>query len=309
MSAYLTFPISQQLRFVNRTEEANTIPTFRNRLYNHFKPKGVVHMNYCQLIEQTDPLVIQFRTSYTSFNMYLVKQNGYVKTSYSGSQVQIHSYSADDGTSIKIYNVTIDVSNLIGEYFFTLEATSVGEPTALYWSEPFNVQAEHEDTQVFKYGGNSGIRDGVRWGDANYTIDYYQQNRINSRILTPTYGMTKSTYNDSNSELTTLNAYPNATDALEIKEVPFYIIEKLDWALGCDEFYIDDTLYNIDDDYDLSMWGKKQMGSGIIPLVLVEYANTDDILQTGDDYEQPPFAIYAGEGVALFAETGKALGY
>lgn len=299
MRALLTFPTSQQLRFINRTEEATTKPSFINRLYNHYIPKGIVHQRYCQLVEQTDPLIIQFRTSYTSFDMNIVKQSGYVKTSYSGQEVEIHSYTEEDGTVMKVYNVTIDVTGLTGEYFFTLDTTTGGLPANTFWSEPFDVQAEHEDTMVLRYGGNTGINDKMRWGEESYTIDTYQQNRINSRILKPTFGINKSTYNDSDNELTNLNAYPNATDELEIREAPYYIIEKINLALGHDEFYVDDLLYNTDDELDLSMWEKKQMGSGKIPLRRVEYETSQDDELTGD----PPIPVSIARTTGIVNRT------
>lgn len=281
MSAKLTLPTSQGLRFINRLYYESTVNRYDTRLHNDFTFLDKVDNSYCQIIEQDDLTWFQFRTSYSNVDLYLVNATSFAKTTLSSST--IYSYTDDDDDTMFVHNCTVDLSSSVGTFYIEVIGNAYQMPYVVFWSEKFNVAADFENTLPIKWGGNSTIADGMRWSNVSYSIDNYQQIRIQCRIIDISYGTEKSTYNDSNSELTTLNAYPNCTHILDLKQIPYYIIERISLGLQHDEFLINGVLYNIDEDFEMTNFKWQTMSTGQIPLKVVEYENysSDEVL-TGD---------------------------
>lgn len=272
MTNTTTIVNSQQLRFVNRTLYSSTPNTFDNRLYPHveFQDRDIVP--YCQKVQQNDSLWFQFRTSFDDFNINLVDSD-FNKTSLSAGS-PIYSYEIEDGTTVYIYNCDIPVSSLTGIYYVEMYFNTENKRT-VFWSEQFDVQAEHENTLLLKFGGNSGTSDGFRWASVPLEIDRYQYLRIEARMIEGIPDDQKSTYDDSDIELTTLDSNPIRIDTLDIKLIPYYLHEKINLALGHDEFYVNDELYNLDESFELTSFKDQLTRTGSIPLRKVVYENNE----------------------------------
>lgn len=278
---------SNGLRFVNRTKYSSTLNTFDTRLFPHIEFQDRSVIEYHPKIEQEDDTWVQFKTSFEDFNINLVDPSDFSKTVISYS-APIYSYD-EDGTTINVYNTDIDLSSVTGCYYIEFELFADGLRTR-FWSETFNVQEEHPNTSVCKWGGNSSIQDGMRWASVAYEVDRYQQIRIDARIIEPLYDAVKSNYDDSDMESTTLKDEPTATHTLDIKEIPFYLHEKINLGLGHDEFYVNDVLYNIDEGFELISFKEQLMRSGSIPLRKVEYENPNNY----EDLEGETFTLPQG---------------
>ena len=272
---------SQQLRFVNKTQQTIDIAAgkydFSKMMFADYfvfsDVKDLNYVGYCSLIEQGDTTFIQFPTTYTDFNLTLVKVSPYTETSYNGVETLVTTYTDIAGDSVNVYNVVLPTSSLSGEYYFKIVGNTPSFPVVEWWSEPFEIAADHEETVVLKWGGNSTKNDGLTWSNVAYEIDTYQQIRIEAKILSPKYSIGQNTYDDSDTELTTLRVYPTATHVLYIKKIPWYIYEKICLAIGHDEFKINDVLYNTAEDFELTDFTSQLYFSGTIPLRLVEYQN------------------------------------
>ena len=307
MNAKLRIPKSQQLRFVNKTYYQTTPITLDTRLFKDFTFQNRMNLTFCQKIEQTDSLIVFFRTSYPDFilTLYKVDSIPYTETAYNGSEVLLNSYTDTDGDTIYQYNVPITLTSLSGTYQFEIKGYVTDMPEISFWSEPFQVKAEWDNTQLVKFGGNESISDGMRWGEASYVIDYWQYLRVDSRIAEVNYGMDLNNYVDSDSELTALNNYPKATHIWDLRRIPYWMVEKIKLALQHDYFEIDGTQYAIEDDFELDLWKAQLMNSGMIPLRVVEYENytTDEVL-VGDNPVIPPgYVSIDGTDIILINAT------
>jgi hypothetical protein len=248
---------------------------------------------YCQLIEQNDPLWTQFSTSFVDFTINLVDSN-WNKTALSYSPLP--SYVNQDGVTIYRYSFDVNVSSLTGIYYIEAIFREDSKQT-VYWSEEFDVQEEHENTLLLKCGGNTTMNDGMYWASTAYEIDRYQQFRIEARTIEGIYKSIKSTYDDSDIELTTLSADLTGIYTLDIKEIPFYLDEKINCYLGHDEFYINEQLFNIEEDYELTSFKEQLMRTGNIQFRKVVYENYNNwVEQEGDDIVIP-------EGSLLINDT------
>lgn len=276
----LRLPSSQQLRFINKLYYPTTPIRWDTRLFPDFAFDDKECGNYNQKINVGDRLWIQYRTSYNRVDVHLVD----AKTQLSVQQymsTMIHEYVDTDGTTMYMNEVVIDTS-LAGKYYVQVIGNSYDMPYVPFTSETFHI-GNWDDTQVHKWGGNTTISDGMRWGGTPYLISNYQQIRIRSRIIDIKFGTNKSTYVDSANELTTLSAYPNSTHILEVSEIPYYLIERLSLALQHDEYYVDGMMYNVDEEFDLTTFKYRTVSTGIIPLRQVVYENySSDPILTGD---------------------------
>lgn len=283
---------SQQLRFYNKTQQSIDIG---NRIFNLKKMgfadffmfsdvKDLIYIKYCWPVETGDSVLVQIPTTYTDFILTLVKINPYTETPYSIPAV-FTTYIDPDGDEISVYNIPINVSGLNGEYYFKIVGNTPDFPVVDYWSEPFNVQSIHEETSLVKWGGNSTKNDGMWWSISPYTIDsnLYQYLRIESKLWKPSFDAGQNTYDDSDSELTTLRVYPTATHVFSIKKVPWYIYEKLILAVGHDEFYVNGILFNTADDFEIIEYPEQEYVSISIPLREVVYQENSVMpILTGD---------------------------
>jgi len=285
MRAICQISQSQQLRFINRTYYSSTPSRLDTRLFNDLTFEDREYLPYWQKLEKTDDLFFQFRTSYSTFNINLVNKSTYAKTSLTATP--IYNYELDDGTPIVVYNCDVTLTGLDGCYYVELELATGGLPEVTFWSEPFKVAEEWENTLLIKFGGNSTISDGFRWASTQYTIDRYQYLRIEARIIEGIPGTQKDTYDDSDIELTTLNANPIEIDTLDIKLIPYYLHEKINLALGHDEFWVNDLLYNIDEDFELTSFKQMLMRTGNIQLRRVDYENYNNYV----DLEGTPLVL------------------
>lgn len=274
MAAKMTFPKSQQLRFINKTYYPTTAVRYDTRLFRDFTFINRYDAAYCQKIEQTDNLVVQFRTTYPDFILTLRDKLTNTDTDYSGTAgAPIYSYTDSASDTVNVYNVTINVTALNGYYTFFVKGYSSGLPEILFESEPFEVREEHENTVLMKFGCNGSIADGMRWGEANYLLDYPQYLRIEGQMIDIFFSGEINKYIDSDSELTNLNNYPNCLYNLDFKEIPYYLVEKINLALQHDYFEIDGLQLNIDDDFETTNYKNMLFASGSIKLRQVEYEN------------------------------------
>lgn len=310
---------SQQLRFYNKTQQAIDIG---NRIFNlknmgfadYFMfsdVKDLIYIPYCWPVENGDSVLVQFPTTYSTFTLTLIKTNPYTETNYTGQAQLFTTYEDTDGDTVNVYNVPIDVSSLTGEYYFKIVGNTSGFPPVEYWSEPFNVQSRYEETLLIKSGGNSTKNDGMFWSLTPYTIDddLYQYLRIEAKLWKQSFDPGQNTYDDSDTELTTLRVYPTATHVLSIKKVPWFIYEKLILAIGHDEFWANEILFNTAEDFEITEYPEQAYVSISIPLREVVYQeNTVMPILTGDPLPVQGKGLYGAEGKALFGAVGKAIG-
>jgi len=282
MKAIFQISTSNQLRFVNRTSYYNTPETFDTRLFNHLTFQDRDYVPYSQKIQNDDDCWFDFKTSYTDFNLYLVNKSDSSKTTLAYS-VAGNETTLTDGTILIYYRCNVDVTALDGCYYIECECVTPTLPYQIIWSEEFNVKEEHENTLIIKWGGNSSINDGMNWASVPYEIDRYQQMRIEARIIDPDYDSEKDTYNDSNMEQTTQNDDQIGLHTIDIKLIPFYLHQKIKVALGHDEFYANNVLYNTDEDWKLDKFKEQLMRTGNIQLRVVDYENYNNYTElTGD---------------------------
>ena len=282
MKAIFQISTSNQLRFVNRTSYYNTPETFDTRLFNHLTFQDRDYVPYSQKIQNDDDCWFDFKTSYTDFNLYLVNKSDSSKTTLAYS-VAGNETTLTDGTILIYYRCNVDVTALDGCYYIECECVTATLPYQIIWSEEFNVKEEHENTLIIKWGGNSSINDGMNWASVPYEIDRYQQMRIEARIIDPDYDSEKDTYNDSNMEQTTQNDDQIGLHTIDIKLIPFYLHQKIKVALGHDEFYANNVLYNTDEDWKLDKFKEQLMRTGNIQLRVVDYENYNNYTElTGD---------------------------
>jgi hypothetical protein len=174
--AILHIPQSQQLRAIRRNSYATTKPTLDNRLFPDIEFNERDYVPYCELVQQDDEVWMQIVTSYVDIEYTLVKASDSTKTTLTATPV--YSYDLSDGTTLTYYNINVPVASITGEYYVQIKTLDPDLPEAIIWTEKMNIQEEHEGTLLLKWGGNSGISDGMRWATVAYEIDRYQQIRI-----------------------------------------------------------------------------------------------------------------------------------
>jgi hypothetical protein len=290
--AKLTVPTSNALRFVNYTYYDRTIANHSTRLYPDYLYQGRYFQQYYQKIEQTDSVWFQILTDYLDFQLLLVECS-------TGNQTNIRSSLnyLTDSNGLSIYECTLNVASLSGVYYLILRSYQPFEPLIEFRSEKFHVKNEWENTLLMKWQGNSTMNDGMYW-------EKYQQLRVEGKITKTEYGANKSFYDDSNMELITLRFNPSLTYRLDIQKIPYWIAEKINLAIGHDEFWCNDLLLNTSDVLELENFNGTTLFKGQLMLRAVKYENYSDVEElTGDIpvYQDAFFLINDNDNILINA--------
>jgi hypothetical protein len=164
----------------------------------------------------------------------------------------------------------LNVTSLSGVYYLILRSYQPLQPYITFYSEKFHIKSEWENTLLMKWQGNTTINDGMYW-------EKYQNLRVEGKITKTEYGANKAFYDDSNYELITLRFNPSLTYRLDIQKIPYWIAEKINLAVGHDEFWCNDLLLNTSDVLDLENFNGTTLFKGQLMLKAVEYENYSNV--------------------------------
>jgi len=259
--AKMIVPSSCSLRFVNRTYYDRTIANPINRLYPDYIYQGRFFYPYFQKFEQGDSVWFQVLTDYTDFQLYLVN-------CATGNSTNIRS-TLDYKTQVNglsLYECIVNISALSGKYYIDLRGYAPGLPYIQFLSETFNVAVEWENTLLMKWQGNTNMNDGMYW-------DKFANLRVEGKIVKTDYKTNKNTYDDSNYELITLRDNPNLSYRLDVRLIPNWIAEKINLAVGHDEFWCNDLLLNTSEALELENFNGSTLFKGQLMMRQVVYEN------------------------------------
>lgn len=263
--AKLIVPSSNCLRFVNKTYYERTIANPSNRLYPDYIYQGRFFYPYYQKIQQSDSVWFQVLTDFTDFQLYLVE-------CATGTSTDIRSTLNYKTTvnGLDLYECIVNVTALSGKYYIDLRSYQAGQPYIQFLSETFQVAVEWENTLLIKWYGNSTVNDGMYW-------DKYAYLRVEGKITKTDYKSNKNTYDDSNYELITLRDNPNLSYRLDIRTIPNWIAEKINLAIGHDEFWCNDLLLNTSEALELENFNNTTLFKGQLMMRQVVYENYNNL--------------------------------
>jgi len=259
--AKLTVPSSCGLRFVNKTYYDRTIANPSNRLYPDYIYQGRFFYPYQQKYQQGDSVWFQVLTDYTDFQLFIVN-------CATGVSTDIRS-TLDYKTTINglsLYECIVNVTSLSGVYYLDLRGYQYATPYIQFLSEKFHVKTEWENTLLIKWQGNTTMNDGMYW-------DKFANLRVEGKITKTDYKSNKNTYDDSNYELITLRDNPNLSYRLDIRLIPNWIAEKINLAVGHDEFWCNDLLLNTSEVLELENFNNTTLFKGQLMMRRVVYEN------------------------------------
>jgi hypothetical protein len=304
----IRFSNSNNVMFL-RVEDQTLKQSDTTRLNFAFDYWELVNPCYYTKVLQSDNIWVQYRTDYDGVRAYIINT--------AGTEVELTTNIAK-GAELSDnrfqYELFLDLTGYSGKYYFRFDFDQdTDKPVATYQSQWFEVATSfpYHDFIEWKNNEFNPFDDGIIWG--GITQKLWVQSRISDTII----GVEKSVFTASNYKLKTTQAQPIKSKSWVLELLPDYMIESLNIFMQHDYFYINGVRYNSDGTFeDSERQGNTRLYNGQISLRVVEDAqgnayedySTDQTI-TGTLPVIPPFALYAGVGKALFAGTGKAIGY
>jgi len=306
--AKIRFPKANSLRVIC-LEDYDELQSDDTRLYYDFDYLSLTNDCYFTKFSQDGNIWVQFRTDYANFNVYLIDYLTATEIDITSS-VASGSVVANGTTQYELYFLTAAYSSY---YYIRFDFDSdADKPVKTFRSEWFEVVTSTTDLLKFEWINSdfATYNDGIIWSQ-NQSI------WINARISDLVVGVEKSVFTTENNKLKTTQAKPIKSKILEIELVPDYVLELLNIYCSMGKFYVNNVRYNIEGAIENA---DRQGDTRLYPIAMtlrmltdhngIGYEDyTDDAELTGDLPVIPAFAIYAGDGKAIYANTGKGLGY
>lgn len=169
---------------------------------------------------------------------YLVISKQYTPTDPS---VQADGRFYVDTTNFDVFESLLNFDSLEdGQYWVVLQSA---DGNAIWDSEPIEVAAEHEGTNLVKYRNRDNAF-GMTW-----TTGYIGELRVESVLFKRIPGGERSMSRNANFSLTKVNAKKSRILIFETFMLPPYLHEKLSVAFDCDAFTINDIACQASDGY------------------------------------------------------------
>lgn len=306
--AKIRYPKANSLRVI-RLEDYDLLQSDDTRLYYDFNYQTLVNDCYFTKILYTDNIWLQFRTDYQNVSAYLIAKD-------TGAEVNITSSISPGITNPNgtiQHELALSTLALSGYYYIRFDFDQDrNNPIATYQTEWFEIITDTTDLLNIKWYNSdfNTYNDGIIWSQP-------QSIWVSSRISDLLVGVENSQFTTENGKLKTTQARPIKSKKWELELVPDYVLELFNLYMQTGKFYINEVRYNAESSFEeQERLGDTRLYPLVVTLRMVEdhlgigYEDyTDDAELTGTLPNLPGYAIYAGEGKAIYTNTGKALGF
>jgi len=245
MSSILNFPQANGVRIVIRQFAG------RNALDKDFKFFKEYSMPakdvYFHPFIQSDTLTVQFQSSFAT-NVAKLKVYG-----TNADQATLTVTEKDDRTTFKIFETTANISSLTGKFYLEFTGTHPDTQTYQAISEPFEIK-----TQC-----NSLLFEWFNYEPA-FNIDYgtgiTMYHRVNGYFDRLANTQSTDSFMDSGGQITKINHIITRERILKIaRQVPDWVIEKLNLAMAHDSCKINGVLINSSNALPYDVVGEKYL--------------------------------------------------
>jgi hypothetical protein len=119
-----------------------------------------------------------------------------------------------------------------------------------YESDCLHLKTEHDCTKLLTWSNND-----TAFG-FDFTEDFTQSLRVNSKMWQPSYKKTKEVFEDSQGNLSILRSSTKKVELLTVSEMPQYLHDALAIGVEHDNFSIDGIPYVVEDEEYTPSWRK-----------------------------------------------------
>jgi len=194
---------------------------------------------FFQKWQQTDSTTIQFLSDYSiEFSVVDLETNSTV-----ASLVPLEIPTALSNQTFKVYEVYINFQTLglpSGFYGFKVEYVDVNLNDVVLWSEPIDLQDEHEATMLVSYKNSENNFSVIFHEDLEFNI------RVDGVIANFSPGADDIIYNDQKRNATMLDSVPYRIFTLFVGNetgVPDWFADKMNRIMSCDSIKIEGDHY------------------------------------------------------------------
>ena len=211
------------------------IPQYLSQFFDYVPFENTIedweqHMCFYQPFQTSDLIHLQVQSNYAPLQVKIIDKQGKVYNTIALTQ-QLQNVLEPD---MYIYQASIDISALTdGIYFLKFEA---GATPFILISEPLYIKQTHLNTLLLEYHNNR------LFGDVIFETGYLPSIRVPGKIKYKQPAAKDTFYEDQELNMTLLNSVPFKTWDLILGSsigLPDYLIDKLNWVLGCSTILID----------------------------------------------------------------------
>lgn len=213
-----------------------SLPQYLSKFFDEYSYLETIeaweqYQPFCQPWQTTDSIKIQVQSNYAPLSIQVINSRGRVFDTISLSQIAQNELEP----GMFIYECTISLTGYEdGQYFLKMLCGS--GPLQTLISEPLFIAESHENSILLQYKSTG------YYGEIIHDTTYYPSIRVLGKIKFKQPASKDTYYEDQVLNMTLLNSSPYRIWELILSSsfgIPNYLIDKLNWILGCKTIYID----------------------------------------------------------------------
>ncbi len=234
MANEIYIPFINPIKFVE--EGLTNLPQYATKgfddyVYNEQIKPWEQQKGYCQLFSQNDLIKLQFHASFSPMEVSLIDDNAEAAISLSANPLLRNTYN----TNLFVYEVGVALSSVpVGCYRLKLQAGNPVQKVLI--SEPIHVIDDIANTILFEYNNSS------YYGDVLFETGVVMSIRVAGGFGKYLPKSKDVLYEDQVLNQTILSSRPYRQFKLFVNDgegIPGWMIEKLNWIMGCNNILID----------------------------------------------------------------------
>jgi hypothetical protein len=213
-----------------------TLPQYLSKFFDEFPFLETIeaweqYQPFCQTFQTTDSIKIQVQSNYAPLTIQVINSRGRVFDTIILDQIAQNELEP----GMFIYECEIPLTDYEdGQYFLKMLCGS--GPLQTLISEPLFIAESHENSILLQYKSTG------YYGEIIHDTGYYPSIRVLGKIKYKQPASKDTYYEDQVLNMTLLNSGPYRLYDLILSSsfgIPNYLIDKLNWILGCKTILID----------------------------------------------------------------------